>query len=137
MISKNEINGREETLLNCLWDKQIPMTSVEMLNELVEEGWKQITLLKTIQSLTEKGYLEVVGFEKSVKTYARRFVPTISKGEFYSQMIIEKGLDKTSIVDITAALIGADGKSIEGTQKIIGTLESIISDLKSGVGDKH
>lgn len=137
MISKNEINGREETLLNYLWDKQIPMTSVEMLNELVEEGWKQITLLKTIQSLTEKGYLEVVGFEKSVKTYARRFVPTISKGEFYSQMIIEKGLDKTSIVDITAALIGADGKSIEGTQKIIGTLESIISDLKSGVGDKH
>lgn len=137
MISKNEINGREETLLNYLWDKQIPMTSVEMLNELVEEGWKQITLLKTIQSLTEKGYLEVVGFEKSVKTYARRFVPTISKGEFYSRMIIEKGLDKTSIVDITAALIGADGKSIEGTQKIIGTLESIISDLKSGVGDKH
>jgi predicted transcriptional regulator len=137
MISKNKINSREETLLNYLWDKQIPMTSAEMLDELMDQGWKQITLLKTIQSLTEKGYLEVVGLEKSVKTYARRFVPAISKGEFYSQMIMEKGLDQTSIVDITAALIGADGKSKEGTEKIIGTLESIIRDLKSGAEDKN
>jgi hypothetical protein len=40
-------------------------------------------------------------------------------------------------VDITAALIGADGKSKEGTEKIIGTLESIIRDLKSGAEDKN
>lgn len=131
MNIKKDINAREESLLNFLWDKNIPMTNSDMLEELETEGWKQITLMKTVQSLTEKGYLEVVGLEQSVKTYARKFVPTISKGEFYSQMIIEKGLDRSSIVDIAAALIGVDGKSKEGTQKIIGTLESIINDLKS------
>ena len=136
MIYKNDVNTREEALLNFLWEKEIPMTSAEMLDELSAEGWKQITLLKTVQSLSEKGYLEVTGLEKSVKTYARRFVPTVSKGEFYSQMFVRKGLDETSIVDITAALIGADGKSKKGTKQIIQKLESIIEDLESESGEE-
>ena len=134
MVIKNDLNAREEALLNYLWDKNVPMTSNNMLDDLEKEGWKQITLLKTIQALDEKGYLEVAGLEKSVKTYARRFVPSVSKGEFYSQMFVGKGLDETSIVDITAALIGADGKSKKGTKQIIRKLESIIEDLESESG---
>lgn len=136
MISTKDVNAREEALLNFLWKKSVPMTSTEMLDELAAEGWKQITLLKAVQSLSDKGYLEVVGFEKTVKTYARKFVPAISKGEFYSQLFVEKGLDESTIVDITAALIGADGKSKKGTKQIIGKLESIIDNLKSDTGDK-
>jgi len=130
-----EVNDREENLLNFLWDKNKPMTSTEMLENLQAEGWKQITLLKTVQSLSEKDYLEVVGFEKISKTYARRFVPKMTRNEFYSQMIKKKGVDESSIIDVTAALIGADCKSKEGAEQIINKLESIIMDLKSENGD--
>ena len=137
MTIKHDINAREEALLLFLWDKNIPMTSAEMLEELEKEGWKQITLLKAVQALTEKGYLEVVGLEKSVKTYARRFVPTISKSEFYTQMIIEKGVDESAIVILTASLLGAERKSKKETKKIIGKLESIIEELKNENGEHN
>lgn len=135
MNIKKDVNAREESLLNFLWNKNVPMTNSDMLEELEAEGWKQITLMKTVQSLIEKGYLEVVGLEKSVKTYARKFIPTISKGTFYSQMIMEKGIDENSILDIMAALIGADEKSKDGAEQIIEVLEGIIEELKSENGD--
>lgn len=135
MHIKNDINAREESLLNILWEKGVPMTSNELIDILEPEGWKQITLLKTIQSLTDKGYLEVVGMEKTVKTYARKIMPSMTREIFYSRMIADKGLDKSSIVDITAALIGADGNSQEGAEQIIDALEDIISKLKTGKGE--
>ncbi len=75
MVIKNNLNAREEALLNYLWEKGIPMTSNEMLDDLSEEGWKRITLLKTIQSLDEKGYLNIIGLEKTIKTYALSSTP--------------------------------------------------------------
>lgn len=131
MHIRKDINAREESLLNLLWEKNVPLTSNEMIEILEPEGWKQITLLKTIQSLSDKGYLKVVGLEKTVKTYARRFVPAMTKGAFYSKLIIDKGLDRKSIIDITAALIGVDGDSKEGADQIIETLESIIEEYKN------
>ena len=50
MNIKKNINAREEALLNYLWKKGVPLTSNEMLEDLQKEGWKQITLLKTIQT---------------------------------------------------------------------------------------
>ena len=79
--------------------------------------------------------MEVVGLEKTVKTYARRFAPTITKEVFYSQMLTENGVDESALVSITAALIGADESSRKGTKQIIQTLESIIEDLKAENGD--
>ena len=42
-----------------------------MAEKLEPEGWNRVTLLKAVQFLTDNGYLEVVGFEKSAKTYAK------------------------------------------------------------------
>lgn len=131
MYIKNEISAREETLLNYLWDKNIPMSSNDILAELEPQGWKPITLFKTVQSLSDKEYLVVAGLEKSGKTYARQFVPAITRGTYYSQIMMEKGIDKTAIADITASLIGADITTEEGTAQIIDTLESIINELRS------
>lgn len=137
MVIKKSINAREEALLDYLWEKAIPLTSNEMIADLEKEGWKQITLLKAIQSLTQKGYLVTVGVEKSVKTYARKLVPSMTKGEFYSQILIEKGIDESAIVDMTAALIGVKTKEKKDTQQIIEKLENIISDLKNNSEDNN
>ena len=56
---KESLNKREEELMNYLWEIKKPMTTNEMAKQLQSEGWTNITLCRTVQSLTDQGYLEV------------------------------------------------------------------------------
>ena len=87
---------------------------------------------KTVQSLTTDGYLEVVGLEKTVKTYARKLAPSMSKDDYYASVLIKRGIDSSSIANITAALIGAkDKQAKEKNAEVIAKLEEIIDTLKN------
>ena len=72
MKNKDYLTVRQEELMNFLWKVNEPLTANEMAERLAEDGWNNVTLFKTVQSLTTDGYLEVVGLEKTVKTYARK-----------------------------------------------------------------
>ena len=69
MKNKDYLTVRQEELMNFLWKVNEPLTANEMAERLAEDGWNNVTLFKTVQSLTTDGYLEVVGLEKTVKTY--------------------------------------------------------------------
>lgn len=107
---KESLNKREEELMNYLWEIKKPMTTNEMAKQLQSEGWTNITLCRTVQSLTDQGYLEVAGLEKSAKTYARKLIPSLSKEEYYSSVLMNRGINANSLADLTAALIGASRK---------------------------
>ena len=107
-------------------------TANEMAERLAEDGWNNVTLFKTVQSLTTDGYLEVVGLEKTVKTYARKLAPSMSKDDYYASVLIKRGIDSSSIANITAALIGAkDKQAKEKNAEVIAKLEEIIDTLKN------
>jgi len=73
----------------------------------------------------------VVGFEKSTKTYARKMRPSITKEEYYSKILIQKGINSDSLADITAALLGVSRKKQkEKDAKVIEKLEKIIEELR-------
>jgi len=132
MKKRIELNARAEELLNFLWTYNEALTSTEMLEKLEMSGWNKVTLLKTIQLLTDSGYLEVVGFEKSGKTYARKLMPSLTKAEYYSDLLLKKGIGSNSIAEITAALLGASKKKKpEKNAEIIAKLEEVIAELKA------
>ena len=85
MKKKDTLNKREEELMNYLWEIKKPLTASEMAKQLESEGWTNITLCRTVQSLSDNGYLEVAGLEKTAKTYARRLIPSLTKEESYKQ----------------------------------------------------
>lgn len=64
MKNKDYLTVRQEELMNFLWKVNEPLTANEMAERLAEDGWNNVTLFKTVQSLTTDGYLEVVGLEK-------------------------------------------------------------------------
>lgn len=131
MKRKDALSVREEKLMNYLWKVHEPMTSSEMSEKLEPEGWNSVTLFKTIQSLADAGYLEVVGLEKSTKTYARKMMPSITKEEYYSKVLMQKGISSDSLADITAALLGVSKKKQkEKDAKVIEKLEEIIEELR-------
>lgn len=133
MKKENILNKREEELMNYLWEIKQPLTAGEMAKQLESAGWTNITLCRTVQSLSDNGYLEVVGLEKTVKTYARKLMPSLTKEEYYSSMLMSRGINANSLADITAALIGASRKTPgEKDAEVIAKLEEIIASLKAG-----
>lgn len=132
MKNKDYLTVRQEELMNFLWKVNEPLTANEMAKRLAEDGWNNVTLFKTVQSLTTDGYLEVVGLEKTVKTYARKLAPSMSKDDYYASVLIKRGIDSSSIANITAALIGAkDKQAKEKNAEVIAKLEEIIDTLKN------
>ena len=131
MKNKEYLTVRQEELMNFLWRVNEPMTANEMAEKLETEGWNNVTLFKTVQSLTNEGYLDVVGLEKTVKTYARKLDQAISKNDYYASVLKKRGVDSSSIGTITAVLIGADKKSPEEKDAaVIAELERIISRIR-------
>ena len=129
---KESLNKREEELINYLWEIKKPMTTNEMAKQLQSEGWTNITLCRTVQSLTDQGYLEVAGLEKSAKTYARKLIPSLSKEEYYSSVLMNRGINANSLADLTAALIGASRKNPrEKDAEVIAKLEEVIASLRA------
>ena len=127
MKKQDVLNKREEELMNFLWAYNEPLTQNEMAERLEEQGWSSVTLFKTVQSLSGAGYLQVVGLEKSAKTYARKLIPAISKEEYYTSILMKNGLDSGSLANITAAFIGVSKKSEkEKNTEVIAKLEEII-----------
>lgn len=131
MTKKDILNKREEELMNLLWGIKKPLTTSEMAKQLESEGWTNITLCRTVQSLSDDGYLEVAGLEKTVKTYARRLTPSLTKEEYYSSVLINRGINENSLADLTAALIGASRKTQgEKDAQVIAKLEEVIASIR-------
>ncbi len=132
MKKKDILNKREEELMNYLWEIKKPLTASEMAKQLESEGWTNITLCRTVQSLSDNGYLEVAGLEKTVKTYARKLTPSLTKEEYYSSVLMRRGINANSLADITAAFIGVSRKNQrEKDAEVIAKLEEVIASLKA------
>jgi uncharacterized protein YjbJ (UPF0337 family) len=110
---KGTLSPRQEELMLFLWDKAEPMTAHQMAGELKEKGWNNVTLFKTVQSLTEDNFLEVKGIEKTVKTYARKFAPSMAKTEYYGHLLASRGITKDDLPQIIASVIGTEKDSVE------------------------
>ncbi|MBQ8489731.1 MAG: BlaI/MecI/CopY family transcriptional regulator [Pseudobutyrivibrio sp.] len=131
MEKRRELKPREEALMNFLWEKKEPMTPNEMASELQKDGWSNVTVYKIVQALSEENYLEIDSFEKTAKTYARKLIPTISKEEYYSSLLMDKGFDSSAIAELTASFIGANSlKQKDKNKQVIKKLEEVISQLK-------
>lgn len=122
---------REEELLNILWDINEPLTTGEMAKRPELDGWNTATLFKAVRSLSDQGYLKIIGLEKSTKTYSRKLVPALTKEAYYAEIMMKRGLNISSIANIAAAFLGITGKSgKEWDDKVIAELEEIIDTLR-------
>lgn len=138
MKKQDYLTVREEELLNILWEINEPLTTGEMAERLEMDGWNTATLFKTVRSLSDMGYLKITGLEKSVKTYSRKFVPALTKEEYYAGIMMKRGLGIRSIANITAAFLGVAGKSgKERDTEIIAELEEIIDTLRKRGEDEN
>ena len=76
--------------MDMMWQANRPMSRAELRNMPVERSWKDNYLPVMLQALEKRGLIQVAGFVREGKTYARQFVPTWSKAEPSRQQSIWK-----------------------------------------------
>lgn len=136
MKNKN-LNPREKELMELIWSSAVPLTSIEMLDQLDPEKWNKLSVFRTINSLTAKKYIRVDGFEQYNTQYARKFTFSISREEYMAKLMREDGMGIESLGRVAVALLGEDSDSDENSRDaLIESLQEIIDKLKEENEDK-
>lgn len=89
------ITNSEKQILEVLWDKGEALTSSEIVEVSDDRTWKASSVHLLLNSLLNKGMVEVGGFKKTTKNYARAFQPVMSR-EDYSLMQLRQEQKRTS-----------------------------------------
>lgn len=119
----------EEQIMCLLWEKGQPLTATEIINLSDEKTWKDSYVHLLINSLMKKELIEVSGFVKTTKNYARSFVPTVTREGYAIRQIKEqKGFCEDEIPALVALL--ADGAGLETLEKVRTVVEEKISEIQ-------
>ena len=115
-MENQKINFRltksEQELMDIFWQSEEPLTiqdNVITLQEILENApvnrnWKDSSVHLIVNHLLNKGVIEVAGFKKTTKNYARTFCPVMPKEEFLLHTIIDP-FDKKEILRIFNMLL--------------------------------
>lgn len=87
------LTENEYDILIAMWDVGSPMTRANILNSVKNRKWKEASFYGLLNSLMEKGAIEVDDIVKSGKVFGRTYIPTLSKDE-YDLMQLELNFEK-------------------------------------------
>ncbi len=101
MLTKSELE-----IMELLWQQEEPLTSSQIIDMSEDRSWKKSYVHLLINSLLEKGMIEVVGFIKTTKNYARTFKAKVTKEEYsvdrYTGL---QGFQQSDIPKMVSALV--------------------------------
>ena len=72
----------ESEIMELLWREKRPLSRSEIIELTPERTWKPASIHILLNSMLEKGAIEVAGFIQSTKNYARTFTPTLAPDEY-------------------------------------------------------
>ena len=124
-----DLTKSEMDVLEVLWKEKRPLSVLEIINiTLGEQTWSKSRVLAIVNTLTEKGLVESVGFVRNHKSFARAFSPTLSFEEFtVNQIENSVSFSYNSISKIFSGLLN-NNKTISDKQKTIDELRAIIDE---------
>ena len=80
--TSNRLTYSEQQVLNLLWDREDALSSSEIIEYCENRTWKESYIHILINSLLKKNMIEVAGFKKTTKNYARTFRPTMTREDY-------------------------------------------------------
>lgn len=123
-----QLTIKEIEVMEILWKEQRSLTSSEIVELSRNSTWKKSSIHILLNSLLKKGAIEVEGFIRNNKAYARTFKPTISFEDYtVIQIQRNKSFSNKSIPKIVAALI-KNQVSFEEQNELKRELQKIIDE---------
>ena len=87
MKQKIRLTKSEREIMDVLWKQGEALTSSEIIEVSTNRSWGNTSIHLLLKSLLDKSVIEVDGFKRIAKNYARTFVPVETREQF---LVIEK-----------------------------------------------
>ncbi len=129
-----DLTPREEELMDMMWQANRPMSRAELRNMPVERSWKDNYLPVMLQALEKRGLIQVAGFVREGKTYARQFVPTWSKAELFAKSAAEH-LEKDQLPQMLEAMAETSAGELD-TERLSNVMAALVRESKGKANAK-
>lgn len=122
----------EEKVMLFFWEQAKPLSVLEMLKCWDDNGktWTDNYMRAIIRSLEGKGAVEFYNLHQSGSKYARRFIPTFTKNEYFTQLAKRSGVTVGEMVQVEAVAMAQQGDR-EGLNDLIHELEGILEEYRA------
>ena len=120
-MAEQHLTKSELAIMEVMWEQEEALTASEIIKASGDKEWKNSSIHLMVNALLEKGFLEVAGFKKTTKNYARTFVPVEGKEQFLVGQIIDKKTTLAARKRIYSYLIEKESnlEMIEFIQKLL------------------
>ena len=96
----------ESEIMELLWREKRPLSRSEIIELTPERTWKPASIHILLNSMLEKGAIEVAGFIQSTKNYARTFTPTLAPDEYIALQLKHSAVfNQQSILRLVSDLV--------------------------------
>lgn len=85
MKQKIRLTKSEQEIMDVLWKQGEALTSSEIIEFSTNRSWSNTSIHLLLKSLLDKNVIEVDGFKRTTKNYARTFKPSISQYDYFFQ----------------------------------------------------
>ena len=82
-----ELTRSEMEIMDVLWDAAMPLSRADLLDRSEQKCWKDSSVHILLNGLLSKGAISEAGFVKRSKTYGRTFIPTLTREEYFAQLV--------------------------------------------------
>lgn len=103
-MNAKRLTNSEKQIMEVLWKSDVPLSSHDIILSSSDKTWKNSSVHLLLNSLLDKELIEVAGFEKRTKNYARVFKPTLSYVD-YILTVLTKNSDKEKRAELLSKLI--------------------------------
>ena len=113
-----ELTRSEMEIMDVLWDADVPLSRSDLLDRSEQKRWKDSSVHILLNGLLNKGAITEVGFVKRSKTYGRTFSATLSREEYFAQLVFSYKC-KPDSVSLFKALIEQPDVSLDQIEQMI------------------
>lgn len=87
-----KLTQSEWEIMDILWGADHPLSRSEILEHPGERGWKDSSLHILINSMLEKGAIQVAGYQKTGSHYGRTFAPAFTQSQYAVSQLRSMGI---------------------------------------------
>ena len=117
-----ELTKSELEIMDVLWEDGGALSRSDFLERSEAKSWKDSSVHILLNGLLSKGAIREAGFVKRSKTYARTFLPTMTREEYYAMTIFCHRY-KPEMVGLMAALLKREEITPEQLDAIVHLVE--------------
>ena len=91
---QKRLTASEREVMDILWKSDRPLTSMGIVAAASNKTWKSTSIYILLNSLLKKELIEVAGYERTTKNYARSFKPVLSYEDYVIKLLLANATEE-------------------------------------------